>query len=342
VNRRAVITMLGGAAAWPLAAGAQQPERMRRIGVVMSFAPGDPESQLRIAAFERGLRDLGWVEGRNLRTEYRWADNANALQAHATELASMAPDLILANSTPVMAALKAQTRTLPIVFVQVTDPIGQGFVSNLARPGGNITGFTNFEFTVGTKWLEALKEIAPHVTRVAVVFNPNTAPFAKLFQAPVEAAAPSFSVTPIHVGPRSTEDLESMIGGLAREPNGGLMVLPDVSTVNHRGLIVALAARHRLPAVYPFRLFATSGGLLSYGPDVSDVFRRVASYVDRILKGADPGQLPVQAPVKYELVINLKTAKALGLEVPGAAPCTRTRFCKGPNLLRKVCAICRL
>ena len=196
----------------------------------MSFSPSDPEGQLRVAAFEQGLRELGWVEGSNLRIEYRWADNANLLPSHAADLVRLAPDVILTNSTPVTAALKEQTRKISIVFVQVTDPVGQGFAENLARPGGNITGFTNFEFTVGTKWLEALKEIAPHVTRVAVVFNPNTAPFAKLFQAPVEAAAPSFSVTPIHVGPRSTEDLESMIGGLAREPNGGLMVLPDVST----------------------------------------------------------------------------------------------------------------
>ena len=317
MRRREFITLLGGAAAaWPLAARAEQSQRIRRVGVLMSFSPSDPEGQLRVAAFEQGLRELGWVEGSNLRIEYRWADNASLLPSHAADLVRLAPDVILTNSTPVTAALKEHTRKISIVFVQVTDPVGQGFAENLARPGGNITGFTNFEFTVGTKWLEALKEIAPHVTRVAVVFNPNTAPFAKLFQAPVEAASPSFSVTPIHVGPRSTEDLESMIGGLAREPNGGLMVLPDVSTVNHRGLIVALAARHRLPAVYPFRLFATSGGLISYGPDVSDVFRRVASYVDRILKGADPGQLPVQAPVKYELVINLKTAKALGLEVP--------------------------
>ena len=316
MKRREFITMLGGAAAWPLAARAQQAERMRRIGVVMSFAPGDPESQLRIAAFEKGLRDLGWVEGRNLRTEYRWADNANALQAHATELASMAPDLILANSTPVMAALKAQTRTLPIVFVQVTDPIGQGFVSNLAHPGGNVTGFTSFEFSIGTKWLEALKEIAPRVKRVAVIFNPETAPFADLFWRPLEAAAPSFAVAPISAGVRNTDELERMADAFAREPNGGLVVLPDVSTTNHRGLIIALAARHHLPAVYPFRYFATSGGLLSYGTDVADVFRRAASYVDRILKGTNPGQLPIQAPTKYELVINLHTARSLGLSVP--------------------------
>ena len=199
------------------------------------------------------------MEGRNLRTEYRWADNANALHAHATELANMAPDLILANSTPVMAALKAQTRTLPIVFVQVTDPVGEGFVSNLAHPGGTVTGFTSFEFSIGTKWLEALKEVAPPVTRLAVIFNPETAPFADLFWRPVEAAAPSFGVTPISAGVRNTDELERMAGAFAREPNGGLVVLPDISTTNHRGLIIALAARHRLPGVYPFRYFAASG-----------------------------------------------------------------------------------
>ena len=314
VRRRDFITFVGGAAAaWPFSARAQ---RMRRIGVVMSFAAGDPEAQLRIAAFEKGLRHLGWVEGRNLRTEYRWADSTNTLHTHATELASLAPDLIVANSTPVMVALRAQIRTLPIVFVQVIDPVGQGFVSNLAHPGGNITGFTSFEFSIGTKWLEALNEVAPRVTRVALVFNPQTAPFADLFWRPLEAAASSFAVTPISAGVRNTDELERMVDAFAREPNGGLVVLPDVSTTNHRSLIIALAARHRLPAVYPFRYFTVSGGLMSYGTDVADVFRRAASYVDRILRGTNPGQLPVQAPTKYEMVLNLKTAKVLGLEIP--------------------------
>ena len=316
MRRREFIGLLGGAAAWPLATRAQPGERMRRIGVVMSFAAGDPESQLRIAAFEKGLRDLGWVEGRNLRTEYRWADSAKTLHTHATELASLAPDLILADSTPVMAALRAETRTKPIVFVQVTDPVGQGFVSNLAHPAGNVTGFTSFEFSIATKWLQVLNEVAPRVTRVALVFNPETAPFADLFWRPLEAAAPSFAITPISAGVRSTDELERMVDAFARESNGALMVLPDVSTTNHRGLIVTLAARHRLPAVYPFRYFAASGGLLSYGTDVADVFRRAASYVDRILKGTNPGQLPVQAPAKYDFVINLKTAQALGLDIP--------------------------
>src|SRR5262245_47890280 len=206
MRRREFIGLLGGAAAWPLVARAQQAKRVRRIGVLMSLAAGDPESQLRIAAFEKGLRKLGWVEGRNLRTEYRWADSANALHTHAAELASLPPDLILANSTPVMTALKAQTRAVPIVFVQVTDPVGQGFVSNLAHPGGNVTGFTSFEFSIGTKWLQALNEIAPRVTRVALVFNPETAPFADLFWRPFEAAAPSFAVTPVSTGVRSTDE----------------------------------------------------------------------------------------------------------------------------------------
>jgi putative ABC transport system substrate-binding protein len=317
MRRREFIRVLGVAAAsWPLGSYAQQPDGMRRIGVLMSFAASDPEAQLRVAAFERGLRELGWVEGRNVRIEYRWADNANVLRTYAAELVHMAPDLILANSTPVMAALQERRHAVPIVFTQVTDPVGQGLVSNLARPGGNLTGFTTFEFSIGTKWLETLKNIAPRITRVALIFSPDTAPFANLFWRPIEAAAPSFSVEPISAGVRNTEELEREAAAFAQAPNGGLLVLPDVSTVNHRSLIIALASRHRLPAIYPYRFFAASGGLLSYGVDVADVFRRAASYVDRILKGTSPGELPIQAPAKYELVINLKTAKALGLEVP--------------------------
>jgi putative ABC transport system substrate-binding protein len=317
MKRRDFISLLGGAAlAWPLAARAQPSERVRRVGVLMSFAAGDPEAQLRVAAFEDGLRDLGWIKGRNLRLEYRWADSADALRTYATELARMAPDLILANSTPVMAALQEQRPTVPIVFTQVTDPIGQGLVTNLGHPGGNLTGFTSFEFSIGSKWLETLKQVAPHVTRVALLFNPATAPFAELFWRPIETAARSFAIAPVSVGARNTDELERLVEAFAREPNGGLMVVPEVSTVNHRGLIVALAARHRLPAVYPLRSFAASGGLLSYGVDVVDVFRRASSYVDRILKGAGPGDLPIQPPTKYELVINLKTAKDLGLDIP--------------------------
>jgi putative ABC transport system substrate-binding protein len=316
MRRREFVILLGGstAAAWPLAARAQN--RLRVVGVLLAMAPDDPEAQLRIKAFEAGLRELGWTEGRNLRLEYRWAvGDATLLRKQATELVGLAPDLILATSTPVLAALR-QEKTLPIVFVQVTDPIGGGFVPNLARPGGSLTGFTSFEFTIGSKWLEALKHVAPAVTRVALIFNPDTAPFAHLFWQPVEAAAPSFDVEPMQAPVRDIGEIEHTIAAFARYASGGLMVLPDVSTTNHRDLIIALAARHRLPAVYPYRYFATSGGLMSYGSDLADIYRRAASYVDRILKGAVPGDLPVQAPTKFEFVINLKTANALGLTVP--------------------------
>jgi putative tryptophan/tyrosine transport system substrate-binding protein len=316
MRRREFITLLSGAAAWPLAARAQQPSQVRRIGVIMALAQTDPEAQLRVQEFEAGLRDLGWVEGRNLRLDYRWVPNISRLRAQAGELIGLAPDLIFAAQTPVVAELLPLARTLPIVFVQVTDPVGSGFVPNLVRPGGQVTGFANFEFSIGTKWLEALKEIAPTIKRVAVVFNPDTAPFAPLFWQPVVDAACSFAVAPMQMPVRDAGELAGEIEFFAREPDGGLLVLPDVSTANNRDLIIALAARHRLPAVYPFQYFATSGGLLSYGGDVADLFRRAASYVDRILKGAKPGDLPVQAPNKYQLVINLKTAKALGLEVP--------------------------
>ena len=295
MRRREFITLLGGAAAssplWPLPLYAQQSDRTRRIAVLMSSPASDPEAQLRVAAFEQGLRELGWVEGRNLRTEYRYAPGGgDLLRSYAAELVRMAPDLILANSTPVMAALQEQRPALPIVFVQVTDPVGQGLVPNLARPGGNLTGFTNFEFSIGTKWLETLKQLAPRVTRVALVFNPDTAPFAGLFQQPVEAAAPSFGITSSSAAARDAAGIERTIDAFAREPNGALMVLPDVSATNHRDLIIALAARHRLPAVYPYRYFAASGGLISYGTDVADIFRRAAAYVDRILKGAKSGR----------------------------------------------------
>jgi putative ABC transport system substrate-binding protein len=316
MRRREFITLLGSAAAWPVVARAQQRERVRRIGVLTSMARNDPEVQSRAAALEQRLRELGWVVGRNLRIEYRWADNDDVLRTYVTELIGMEPDLILASSTPIMAALQKQRHSVPIVFTQVTDPIGQGLVSNLAHPGGHLTGFTSFEFSIGTKWLETLKEVAPRVTRVALVFNPHTAPFADLFWRPVEAAAPSFAVVPTMAGARTFADLEGIIDAFAREPNSGLMVLPDVSTLNYRDAIIGLAARHRLPAVYPYRIFAASGGLLSYGTDVSDVFRRAATYVDRILKGEKPADLPVQAPTKYELVINLKAANALGLQIP--------------------------
>ena len=314
IGRRKFLATLGGAAVWPLAARAQT-KRIRRIGVLMGLVANDPEAQSRVVALENGLRELGWIKGHNLSIEYRWAGDG-VLRDHAAELLAMAPDLILANSTPLTVALREQSGTVPIVFTQVTDPIGQGLVPNLAHPGGNITGFTSFEFSIGTKWLEALKQTAPHVTRVALVFNPQSAPFADMFLKPVDAAAPSFSVAPIKAAVRDPADVDRVFDALAREPNGALMVLPDISMTNHREAIIALAARHRLPAVYPYRYFAASGGLMSYGIDGTDVFRRAAGYVDRILKGTSPGELPIQAPTKYELVINLKPAKALGIEVP--------------------------
>ena len=315
-TRRDFIALLGGVAAiCPFAARAQT-KQMRRIGVLMGLVAGDPEAQSRVVAFENGLRELGWVNGRNLSIEYRWAGDGNVLRDHAAELLAMAPDLILTNSTPVTVALRERSEAVPIVFTQVVDPIGQGLVPNLAHPGGNVTGFTSFEFSIGTKWLEALKQTAPRVTRVALVFNPQSAPYADLFLRPVEAAAPSFSVAPIAAAVRDPADVDRVFDALAREPNGGLIVFPDISMTNYRDAIVALAARHRVPAIYPFRFFAISGGLMSYGTDVAEIFRRAAGYVDRILKGEKPADLPVQSATKYELAINLKTAKTLGLTVP--------------------------
>jgi putative ABC transport system substrate-binding protein len=323
MKRRQFITLLGGAAAapsllWPFAGRAQQIDRMmRRVGVLMPFAPDDPEARLRVAALEQGLRDLGWVDSRNLRIDYRWAtDDPDRLPGEAAALVAAAPDVILANSTPVLSELRKQSTTLPIVFVQVTDPVGSGFVPNLARPGGNITGFINFEFAISGKWLQTLKEVAPAVTRIAIVFNPQTAPYAAALLQPIEVAARTFAVAAMTAPAADAAAIEAAVTAFAHTPNGGLIVLPDVSTAQHRDLIIALAARHRLPAIYPYRYYAVSGGLISYGTEVTDVCRRAAGYVDRILKGEKPADLPVQAPTKYELVINLKTSRALGLGVP--------------------------
>jgi putative ABC transport system substrate-binding protein len=315
MNRRAFISLISGAAAaWPLTARADEADAAdRRADGSCRQRPGSTIARGRVQSRPAGA---GWIKGRNLSMEYRWAGDGNVLRDHAAELLAMAPDLILANSTPVTVALRKQSGTVPIVFTQVVDPVGQGLVPNLAHPGGDLTGFTSFEFSIGTKWLEALKQVAPRVTRVALVFNPQSAPFADLFLRPVEAAASSFSVAPIGAAVRDPVDVDRVFDTLAREPNGGLMVLPDISMTNYRDAIVALAARHRVPAIYPFRFFAISGGLMSYGTDAAEIFRRAAGYVDRILKGEKPGDLPVQAPTKYELVINLKTAKALGLTAP--------------------------
>jgi putative ABC transport system substrate-binding protein len=319
MRRRQFITLLGGAgaAAWPLAARAQQPDQMRRIGVLMGYAESDPETQAWVTAFVQGFKELGWIVGRNVWIDYRFgAGDADRMRAYAEELVGLAPAVILAHTSPVMAALQQATRTIPLVFVDVFAPVEQRFVSNLARPGGNITGFSSVEPEMGGKWLGALKEVVPFLARVAVIFNPETGPFSPLFLRAIETAAPSFAVKPIATPVHDAADIESAISAFAHDLNGGLIVLPSAFVAVHRQLIFEQAAQHRLPAVYGIRYFAADGGLMSYGVDVRDLFRRSAAYVDRILKGAKPGELPVQAPTKYELVINLKTAKALGIEFP--------------------------
>jgi putative tryptophan/tyrosine transport system substrate-binding protein len=317
MRRREFIEFVGGAMAWPVAVRAQQRERLRSVGVLMGIAEGDADARPRANAFQQGLQELGWIVGQNIRIEYRWAAaDPERMRAHAVGLVALAPDLILANTTPVMVALRQASRTIPMVFVQVVDPIGAGFVSSLARPGGNITGYVNFEFSMAGKWLETLKKILPSVTRVGIVYNPETAPFGPSFVRVIDAAAPSFAVDAVRILVRTVAELESGIAAFAAKPDGGLIILPDLFNTSHRDAIIGLAARHRLPAVYPFRYFAESGGMISDGVDTVDLFRQSASYVDRILKGVNPGELPVQQPSKFELVINLKTAKALGLTVP--------------------------
>jgi ABC-type uncharacterized transport system substrate-binding protein len=317
MNRREFITLFGGAVAWPLAARAQEAVQMKHIGVLMGRSESDREGQAFVAAFREELQKLGWAEGRNIRIDYRWATpgDAESIQRVANELVALQPDLVLAQNTPNTAALAQQTRNIPIVFATVSDPVGSGFVANFPRPGGNVTGFTNIEPTTAGKWLELLKEIAPHVARVAFLFNPATAPY-EYYLSSFKAAARSFAVEAIAAPVRDRSELEPVITALARAPNGGLVLMTDTFLLNHREEITSLAVRYRLPAVYPYRAFTEAGGLLSYGNDTHDNFRRAASYVDRILKGAKPSELPVQAPVKFELVINLKTAKALGLEIP--------------------------
>jgi putative tryptophan/tyrosine transport system substrate-binding protein len=319
-TRRAFVFALGGAAAWPVAARAQQPDRLRRIGVLMGFPESDSEAQGYIAAFMDRLDKLGWTEGRNLRIETRWATHADLdlMQRLAKELVALQPDLILSNTTPTTTALLRQTRTIPIVFAMVADPVGSGFVASFPRPGGNVTGFAVTEGSLGGKWLELLKEIAPRITRVAMLFNPTVATYAEYWLNPFKTAAAAFAVEAIAAPVRDRSDLESVIAALAREPNGGLTVMPDSFTDAHRVDITSLAARYRLPAVYAYRFFTVLGGLLSYGVDLIDNFPRAATYADRILKGEKPSDLPVQAPTKYVLTINLKTAKALGLEIPSS------------------------
>jgi ABC-type uncharacterized transport system substrate-binding protein len=316
MKRRQFITLLGGAAAWPATARAQQPDRVRRVGLLTSFAADDPEARARVAAFMEGLQALGWVEHRNVRVDYRWsAGDAETIRRHAAELVALAPDVILSQSTPALAALQKATRTIPIVFVSVSDPVGDGLVASLAKPGGNITGFSNYEPTLAGKWLELVREVAARVERIAVLFHPGTAPHS-IFLPPMEAAASSLAVKLIPARVHNNTEIESAIATLGREPGGGLFAMPDSFTNVHRKSIIASAALHRVPAIYAFRFWAADGGLMTYGVDVRDQYRRAASYVDRIFKGEKPADLPVQQPTKFELAINLKTAKALGLEVP--------------------------
>jgi putative tryptophan/tyrosine transport system substrate-binding protein len=317
VKRREFITLFGGVAAIPLVANAQQPQRVRRIGVLMS-APDDPEGQARFAAFRQGLQKLGWTEGVNLQLEIRWtAGDADLDRRFAAELVALTPDVILATASPTVAALQAATRTVPVVFANAVDPVGAGFVDSLPRPGGNATGFVLFEYGISAKWLELLKEIAPHVTRVAVLRDPAIAAGTGQFGA-IQSVAPSFGVelTPVNV--RDPGEIERVVSAFARSLNGGLIVTASPLATLHRNLIVTLAARHKLCAVYNLRQFVAAGGLISYGPDIVDLYPRAAGYVDRILRGEKPADLPVQAPTKYELIINRKTARELGLKIPPA------------------------
>jgi putative ABC transport system substrate-binding protein len=319
MRRREFITLLGGAAAaWPLAAWGQQLNEVRRVGVLMAHAESDPEFQVYVAAFREGLQKLGWTEGRNIRIDYRWGalDDAESRQRSAKDLIALKPDLIVTQNTPPTASTVQQTRTIPVIFVNVADPVGSGFVKSLARPGGNATGFTAFEPTITGKWLELLKEIAPRVKRVAILFNPATAPYAEYYLNSFKAAATSFAVDAIVAPVRERSELESVVAAQARGLNGGLIVMPDGFLNVHRAEIISLAARYRLPVVYPWRFFAELGGLLSYGSEHRDKFRLASTYADRILRGTKPSDLPVQAPVKFELVINLKTAKVLDLDAP--------------------------
>jgi putative ABC transport system substrate-binding protein len=317
MKRREFITLLGGAAAaWPLAARAQQGERMRRIGVLMNLAADDPEAPARVAALAQGLGELGWAAGRNVMIDYRWgAGDTERIRKHAAELVALAPQVILVNSSQAVAILLQATRTVPIVFVGLPDPVGAGFVNSLARPGGNVTGFLGFEYGMAAKRLELLKEVAPRTTRVAMIRDFTTAAGAGMFGA-IQAVAPSVGVELSPIDVRDASEIEYAVTAFARSPNGGLIVTGGPLAALHRDVILKVAARHKLPAVYNQRAFVAAGGLISYGPDPVDQYRRAASYVDRILKGEKPADLPVQAPTKYELVINLKTAKALGLEVP--------------------------
>jgi putative ABC transport system substrate-binding protein len=316
VGRRDFITLLGGAAVWPLAAHAQQTGPMRRIGVLSGFAASDPAHRSWIAAFQQELANLGWMDGRNIRIDYRWRDDSiEPIRALAAELVALRPDVLFVATTPALAALRQATRSIPMVFTAVADPIGGGFVGSLARPAGNITGFLVEEPPLAGKWVQLLRTMAPNLRRTACVFDPDVAPFAGEYFRSAEAAAAPLMVEMTAAAVHDDSELENIVATLAREPNSGLIVVGDVFTNLHRKQIIALAAQHRLPAIYPWNFAAKEGGLISYGVDFADAYRQAARYVDRILHGAKPADLPVQAPVKYALVINLKTAKALGINV---------------------------
>jgi putative ABC transport system substrate-binding protein len=317
MRRRDFIAVVGGAAAWPVVACAQQSGRMRRVGVLMNVVENDPGGVAEMADFRRGLAELGWVADRNINIEFRWpGGDLERAQALAKELVDRKPEVLLARSTPTTAALKRESDSIPIVFVNVTEPVEQGFVQSLARPGGSITGFTNFESMIGGKWLQLLKEVDPMIARIAIIFNPQTAPFAGLFLRSVEAAAPGLAVEVTAMPVQSDTDIETAMTAFARRPTGALVAIPDSFTLQHRDLIIAAAARNRLPALYANLVSTPSGGLMAYAVDTRDLMHRAAGYVDRILKGEKPSELPVQQPAKFELSINLKTARALGLTVP--------------------------
>jgi putative tryptophan/tyrosine transport system substrate-binding protein len=318
MRRREFITMLGSAAIWPRAARSQQPDRLRRIGVLIGFAESDPAVQSWLAAFRGALAKLGWREGNNLRIELRWAGyDLDRMKTFAKELVDLRPDAILSVTSPVTDALLRTTQTIPIVIATVADPISSGFVTNLGRPGGNVTGFALYEPGMGGKWVELLKQIAPGVTRVALLFNPATTVPVKFYMSSIEAAASSFAIQASTAPVHAKDEIEGVIAALAGNPGAGLIAMPDLFNTINRDLIIAVAARYRVPAIYFFRSFADSGGLISYGPDFAEQYPQAAEYIDRILKGEKPGDLPIQMPIKVPLVINLKTAKALGLEVPG-------------------------
>ena len=318
MKRREFITLLGGAAAaWPLRAHAQQGDRMRRLGMLLALREDDPQGQARVAAFRQALSDLGWTEGRNLNIEWRWTGgDITRVREYAAELVRLAPDVILAQSTPNVAALKQATTSIPIVFAVVNDPVAQGFIPSMAHPGGNITGFSFLEYSMVGKSLEMLKQVAPGVVRVAVLFNPDTYPYYKIHLRSFETVARALLLELTGAPVRNPEEIDKTIAKLGRQPGSALLITPDPFTVVHRGAIIRAAEQHRVPAAYSYRQHVEEGALMSYGADTIDIFRRSASYIDRILKGTSPADLPAQAPVKFEMAINLKTAKALGLEVP--------------------------